>query len=648
MTGSLPKLPYLFLLFVSFIAKAQPDRYILNGSAARNSCNCYTLTSEAKNQSGSVWNKIKIDLSEPFDFAFNVNLGCLDADGADGIVFILQPISTSIGTAGGGMGFSGVAPSVGIALDTWRNDNFGDPDYDHISIQANGAVSHTNDLAPPLPISATANNIEDCNWHVLRIVWDPATKWLQTFFDGVKRVEVQKDLIKDIFKDDPKVFWGFSAATGGAVNLQQFCTALNPNFSTDAPSDAVCIGNTISFKDQSKSFAPIESYYWDFGDGTNSLEANPSPHLYTSPGNYLVKQVITGKDGCISDTLKKTILIGSYPVADFNVFDTCYKASPRIVPQSTVEYGTINYWNWQLDGTGIGSVAQPALSVEPGFHQLSLIVGTNAGCMSTRSSKSFTIKELPVIQAKVMDGCLGNSLPFEGIQLDSKTTIQQWKWNFGDGSFSFDNKTEHVYSTAGIKNVTLAAQADNGCSSQTTQQVLVNRLLADAGKDSIVAKNSNFSLNGSAEQLGNKPLVFAWQPSSFLSNASDIRPSLSLENDESFILSVTSTEGCEVKDSVRITVFKGSAIYVPNAFTPNGDGRNELLKPLYIGIKKLIGFSVYNRWGQLVFTTNDLSKGWDGTFRGSSLPASTVVWFIKAEDFLGTLLELKGSCTLIK
>ena len=166
--------------------------------------------------------------------------------------------------------------------------------------------------------------------------------------------------------------------------------------------------------------------------------------------------------------------------------------------------------------------------------------------------------------------------------------------------------------------------------------------------DSIVAKNSVFSLNGSAQQLGTKPLSYNWQPASFLNNANEAKPTLSLEDDQSFVLTVSSEDGCEAKDSVKITVFKGSAIYVPNAFTPNGDGRNELLKPLYVGIKKLVNFSVYNRWGELIFTTTDLSKGWDGTYKGLALPMSTVVWFVKAEDFLGKMLQAKGTATIIR
>ena len=79
-----------------------------------------------------------------------------------------------------------------------------------------------------MPISDASSNVEDCQWHKLRIAWDPATKTMAAYFDGVLRVSYTGDIINNIFNGDRMVFWGFSGATGGSTNLQQFCTALNP------------------------------------------------------------------------------------------------------------------------------------------------------------------------------------------------------------------------------------------------------------------------------------------------------------------------------------------------------------------------------------------------------------------------------------
>jgi len=98
----------LFAIIPSLFAQ-----YTVNGNAFRENCNCYTLTQNFNNQSGSVWNNNRINLSQSFAFTFDVYLGCSDG-GADGIAFVLQPISTSVGTGGGGMGYVGVSPAVGV------------------------------------------------------------------------------------------------------------------------------------------------------------------------------------------------------------------------------------------------------------------------------------------------------------------------------------------------------------------------------------------------------------------------------------------------------------------------------------------------------------------------------------------------------
>ncbi len=329
------------------------SQYILNGNATKESCNCYLLTHPVTFQSGSVWQQTKINLNSPFDFKFNVYLGCQDAEGADGIAFMLQPISTGLGAAGGGMGFSGVSPSIGILLDTWQNTEDNDPAFDHISIQANGVIQHGNDLAGPIPASATSDNIEDCAWHVLQIKWDPVSHKLSTYFDGVFRLESQVDLVSAVFKNDPMVYWGFSAATGGAFNVQKFCTALNPDFETGLTNDQLCYGAPVTFKDSSTSFTTIKNYFWDFGDGATSTLANPPAHSYSKPGIYTVKHSITAADGCESETYVRTITLGDKPTLSMHVYDTCKGLQPRMEIDAKADFGRINQWTWQVDGVFI-------------------------------------------------------------------------------------------------------------------------------------------------------------------------------------------------------------------------------------------------------------------------------------------------------
>ncbi|MFL5774351.1 MAG: lectin-like domain-containing protein [Flavisolibacter sp.] len=625
--------PIIFLLIISCPAPAQ---YILNGSAKQNSCNCYTLTTPDMTLSGSVWNSNKISLLNPFDFWFNVFLGCSD-QGADGIVFMLQPLSTNVGTTGEGMGFSGVAPSIGIALDTYQNSNQNDPFYDHISIQANGNVNHNGDLSGPVPISSTTDNVEDCRWHQLRISWDPSTKWLRAYFDGVLRVQKQVDLVNTIFNGNPNVFWGFSGATGGQVNLQQFCTALNPDFITNAAINGGCAGTTTNFIDQSVSFAPIISYSWKFGDGQTSNVAQP-PHIYQQPGNYNVSLHIKGLDGCENDTVK-IITIGSIPAAQISVNDACLDHSPQIIFPSQ---NTGVTYDWKVDGISVSTDRIPVINnFTEGNHLMDVTVTSLFQCgPAAQASSAFTILPVPIISSSFLQSC--SDVSFSSSQTDNSTTVNSWNWDYGDQHYENSQHPFHHF-PYGDFTTKMWAIAANGCSSDTmVHMISTTAPVAFAGNDTVVIRNHDFQLHGS----GNGNLL--WTPATGLSDVSIANPIGNIDADQTYLLTVTTSQGCITTDQVKIRAMNGPAIYVPTAFTPNADGLNDLLLPTYVGIGKLKKFIVYNRWGQVMFSTSDMKKGWDGITNGSMQASGTYIWNITGENYLHEPITLKGFTTIIR
>jgi gliding motility-associated-like protein len=637
-------------LLLLFLPRPSFSQYILNGSATQNNCNCYTLTQAQNTQSGSVWNSNKINLNNSFDFNFNVYLGCQDANGADGIVFILQPISTNVGTTGEGMGFEGVTPSVGISLDTWQNFNRNDPVFDHIDININGTVTHGSDLAGPVQASASSDNIEDCQWHVLRIQWDAVNKIIYSYFDGVLRVQANIDMVSTIFSNNPDVFWGFSAATGGSNNLQQFCTALNPGLTTNYPNDGTCLGNTITFTDSSISFAPIQEYYWDFGDGNTSTLKNPPPHLYAATGIYAVKHVIKGLDGCYSDTLKSNITIGTKPVAAFQVFDTCNGNSPRVNNLSSNVIGAINKWTWWLDGLIFSNAQQPVFpNLSLGVHQIKLVVSSIYNCESDTAYGSFTVKPVPVVDITTPNGCKGMSLNFTAAQSDNQTTITQWNWNFGDGSVSALQNPVHAYNSVGSKSVQFNSIASNGCQSVNISKTInIAFINVKTINDTTILPDFPLTVTSTWQSNSLSTPLFNWSPVTGLNNPAIPSPVTTIKDDITYVVTATINEGCNNSDTVNIKVFKGSAVYIPTAFTPNNDGKNDVLRPLYVGISKIYLFRIYNRWGQLIFSSVTPGEGWDGKVNGVPQASGTYVWMLKAEDMAGKLYQLKGTSTIIR
>lgn len=619
------------------------SQYKLNGNAVQESCNCYLLTNDEQWQSGSVWQVDKISLDNPFDFKFNVFLGYKDAEGADGIVFMLQPISTSLGAAGGGMGFEGVSPSIGIALDTWQNTENNDPAYDHISIQKNGVITHGNDLAGPIPASASSDNIEDGKWHVLQIKWDPATKTLSTYFDGVFRLSTQTDLVAGVFNNDPMVYWGFASATGGKNNLQKFCTALNPVFTSGSGNDEVCIGSPVAFKDSSTSFTTIKSYFWDFGDGSTSTLQNPPPHLYPDTGIYKVSHYITALDNCQSEPFIRTIKVGDHPDISFEVFDTCQGINPRIDVDTKLGIGTISQWNWEVNNAPFSENAKPDLSqLSPGDYSLSLSAKSSAGCLSNNYVTGFSIYSLPEISLQASDGCVNTAINFAGSQSDNFSPVQKWKWDYGDGNFSEGENSNHSFVNEGNYTVKLYGTALNGCEAFQHKTLTISAVHAIAKQDTLVLINSPFTLSATGGT------TYSWFPMTGLDNPFSADPTGTGTFDQKYTVTVRNDEGCSDTASVSVRIFKGSSIFVPTAFTPNGDGLNDVIKPYFTGIKSLSYFTIYNSWGQKVFSTSDMNNGWDGYSKNGAKIQGVYVWVLEATDEIGKIYKLKGTFSLIR
>nr|WP_255723151.1 gliding motility-associated C-terminal domain-containing protein [Flavihumibacter fluminis] len=632
--------------FAVFSQSTIDPPYHLNGSAYKENCNCYTLTDAANAQSGSVWNMNKIRLDNSFEFKFDVNLGCKDADGADGMVFMLQPISTNIGSQGGGIGYDGVRPSVAIEIDTWQNLENNDPTYDHISIQLNGDIRHggSNNLAGPVTAILNNNNIEDCQWHAFTIKWDADNKIFSAFIDNELRVTATIDLIKDVFGNDPSVYWGFTSATGGANNHQRFCTSLKAGFEF-VPSPETCAPQEIQLVDQAQSFGYIVAWHWNYGDGTIYNQKIPPPHTYATPGNYTISAAVLGNDGCWSDTFRQVITIGSIPEPDFIIPDTiCGGSILQATDRSFVEYGTITEWNWSINGQPFNGQSPPEMQINgPAQVPVRLNVKTKEGCESGTVEKIVYFLEKPAISlpSQVSAACVGDEVFLEASSNLPSNPVVEWAWISGIGIAAAE-QFRLISNRAGDFPIQLRGLGANGCWSDPIEHIAsFFQTRANAGRDTIAAINQPIQLNGSGGQY------YSWSPAGAVNDPTLPNPVATLDRPTTLVLTAFTDVGCATTDSVHIRVFKGPELYVPNAFTPNGDGKNDRFSFLAVGMRKVDYFRVYNRLGQLVYDGISYD-GWDGRLGGIEQPSGTYVWVISGEDYNGNAYRKKGSLQLIR
>jgi gliding motility-associated-like protein len=168
-----------------------------------------------------------------------------------------------------------------------------------------------------------------------------------------------------------------------------------------------------------------------------------------------------------------------------------------------------------------------------------------------------------------------------------------------------------------------------------------------AGNDTSSGFNQTVQLH--AADMNNSGFYqYTWTPAAGLNNPNISNPIATLSGDMLYTVSATAPGGCESSDEVRIKLFAGPSIYVPNAFTPNGDGKNDVLKSIPIGIRTFKYFAIYNRLGQKIFYSNDPGKGWDGTLNGTPQSDGGFVWMVEGIDINGKIIHREGPVLLIR
>lgn len=173
------------------------------------------------------------------------------------------------------------------------------------------------------------------------------------------------------------------------------------------------------------------------------------------------------------------------------------------------------------------------------------------------------------------------------------------------------------------------------------------KILAFAGEDTAVVVGQSLQFNASGG------VSYFWTPATGL-NRNNISNPIGIYNGSQdsirYKVFVSNTAGCIDSAYVTVRVFRTNPqIFVPTAFTPNGDGKNDYVRPIPVGITRMDYFRIYNRWGQLVYSsTNTETPGWDGKINGKEQATATFVWIVRGTDFTGKVVFAKGTVTLIR
>ncbi len=440
-----------------------------------------------------------------------------------------------------------------------------------------------------------------------------------------------------------------------ATNNSTGCNNGVLKFDFDAPlviaafiaPDTICAGEPITFTNLSNG---ATSYQWDFGDQQGSTATSPT-HSYVS-GTYLVTLTAFDPNSCNGqDFAQRTIVVaGAVPLLQaMNDTIVCGPlASFTLVASGG---GTTDNFQWSSDplfsNTLNSSPLDSTALLAPVASGTYFVRSDNgAGCIAV-DSVQLTIPLASAALGGETLICAGDTATLLVTGIDAGSIVQ---WSPPDEILTGQNTGMVTVSPSEQTTYGVDVIAPFGCTWSATITVSVSPLSGSAVSASAAP---SVVVPGTVVQLQATPtsgVTYSWTPTDLVSEATIANPTATVQATTTFF--VTVSDGiCTRSDSVKVLVYdlrcEEPDIFVPNTFTPNGDGVNDTLYVRGRQIERL-EFQVFDRWGERVFRTEDRSKGWDGRFGGKQVDPAVFVYHLTAWCVDGQRYFTKGNVTVVR
>ncbi len=660
-----------------------------------------TLTTANNNQSGSIWSNQKIDLSKDFTINADLNFGILDDDGADGIAFVIQPLSSDIGTLGGGIGYQGITPSLAIEFDTYFNVGWDPVSNDHIAIIKNGLTNSLSSHSEFVSFKSL-NNIEDGLWHEVIFEWKASTKKLKVTFDNNIQIDTTIDLIDSIFTGNKDVYWGFTAATGGSINVQKvrlknYCVTLEtcsaiPGINTTKTN--ICEGELVNLSISNlpslgNEIIPLKSEFdyiigplsstkstvtgeWqkgkapfgsDFTSPVPGLEANTiwpiNSKLYLRKTTDLSNFDLNTVEWKIAvDNGYKFYVNGHLIGNDFQEGYTYFWEYQGVIPRAYLNEKN-NVFEYELEDTGGLSVFETQLTATP-FYTILWSTGATTPTINVTPSETTTYwvdvttngntcrKSITITVNKPIAPTGATNQKF----CNSKTIADLVANGTGILWYATASSTTPLNNTLLLSNGShyFASQTINGCESssrfETTVSIIIVPNSIGESKQTLCIENEpsikNIVVNDANTQWYNAPVN-----GNLLNNTTLLQ-----DNNTYYAASIDTVSGCESSDrlAVTITLLKCDLI-VFNSVKINASPMSDRLFVDDISYFTDNNMKIYNRYGKLVWETNGYNNE-TNVFKGeanvaslqmnnSYLPNGTYFYILSYYNFIDSLQKVK-------
>lgn len=390
-----------------------------------------------------------------------------------------------------------------------------------------------------------------------------------------------------------------------------------------------CSGDSVIFTDLSVGDT-VNAWVWDFDNGNTSTLQNPSV-FYPNTGTYTVSLAITDTLGCFN---KDSITISTYfepPVSAFDVSPGPYCAEIPVTFTNNSTGQSIIY-QWFFGNGGQTNLENPVFAFgSGGLFNVDLIVTDTIGCKDTSTVvldiapaliADFSISPTALCAGDTItlkDGSLGIPTSYEwignGITGDTTTQVQVV---YPSGTYEFTLIIDNPY-----------------CNPDTvTKSIDVSDYpIVYLGPDTDICIDETITLNAA-----NPGMYYLW-------STDELTQTITVNKVPQIVWVLVDNNGCVRTDTIEI----GNACpwFIPNAFTPNGDGLNDIFKPITDGNQEFT-FTIFNRWGQLVFQTSNPNDGWDGTYEGHEEEMGVYVYELRTVFTNGRVKTAQGNVTLIR
>ncbi len=439
----------------------------------------------------------------------------------------------------------------------------------------------------------------------------------------------------------------------------------DPTINISSSPASICLGNPVTFTAEVLNGGTNAHYQWK----KNGINVGPNYYIYepdTLNNGDIISCAMTSIscNGITTTVTSNSITVAIKPTATPSV--TISASATSVCTGGTIIFtatplnsGSNPSFQWKLNGNNVGtdSATWSASALTNGdVVNCVLTADTSFTCVTTRTAISSNIVMnvtsalAPSVSIRVSDNniCPGTLATFTAIpQNAGPLPSYQWKLNevnVGNNSPTYVNNNlvnnDHIYCTV---------TSDNSCSSVPVSSGLVTMIVKNIPviniypEDTTVSAGSQVQLNASV--IGTIA-SYQWMPATNLINPLSLSPlTQPIINNTDYIFSILSIDSCTTSKKITIKIFR--KLYMPNAFTPNGDGRNDVFRiPADVSLN-LKEFSIYDRWGNKIFSTTDINKGWDGYVKGAQANSGVYMYFISGLDGSNKIF-LKGTVVLIR